>query len=214
MPCPDENTVARLLAGDLPPGELADVELHLDQCPACMELLASLGRAYAPSNPPGQRPAGPPVSGHSESEQATLTAESGLLLAEIALGALHVVWTLAAYPLLGRAVKSVLLVSGGAVPGSNLVAAWSVPSAIGLLATVYVAVWAPGGALLALAAAWLLRRRTPVGRRLCFVHALVSLPSVWLTLPALLVLLQAKRVSAALAPVSGPTLAPPEPPLR
>ncbi|MHB8878970.1 MAG: serine/threonine-protein kinase [Myxococcaceae bacterium] len=44
MSCPDENTLAELAAGTLPPAGLAEAERHLDACPSCRQVLAALLR--------------------------------------------------------------------------------------------------------------------------------------------------------------------------
>lgn len=56
-PCLDDNDVARLLDGALPPAEHTRVEQHLDDCEPCTELVAELARALAPDRaaPPGYR---------------------------------------------------------------------------------------------------------------------------------------------------------------
>jgi len=43
MTCPDENVFAQIQSGGLSPSELADFHLHLDSCPACLELASILG---------------------------------------------------------------------------------------------------------------------------------------------------------------------------
>jgi anti-sigma factor RsiW len=43
--CPDDNTLALLVAGELPDGERAEVERHLGGCAACAQLIAEYARA-------------------------------------------------------------------------------------------------------------------------------------------------------------------------
>jgi hypothetical protein len=53
MTCPDENFFARVQAGVLDAGELAEFHRHLDQCPDCFQLaslLGSLGAQIADPN--------------------------------------------------------------------------------------------------------------------------------------------------------------------
>ncbi|MBN2191260.1 MAG: protein kinase [Polyangiaceae bacterium] len=52
MSCPDENTYARLLAGELPSGQAGEVQKHLDQCASCLDLVAALARLFGPDSPP------------------------------------------------------------------------------------------------------------------------------------------------------------------
>ncbi|MEX1367906.1 MAG: tetratricopeptide repeat protein [Nannocystaceae bacterium] len=58
MSCPDENVLGELARGDLTPNERAQVEAHLDECPACAEVVAELTKIFASSF--GQEPAAEP----------------------------------------------------------------------------------------------------------------------------------------------------------
>ena len=45
--CAGTNTIAALLAGDADPAATAQLEVHLDRCPACRRLVADLGRGLS-----------------------------------------------------------------------------------------------------------------------------------------------------------------------
>ena len=47
MTCASTNTIAALLAGAADPDAAAQLEVHLDQCPACRRLVAELGRGLS-----------------------------------------------------------------------------------------------------------------------------------------------------------------------
>ncbi len=50
MACLDENTFVGLLTGGLPPARAAEVDAHLDTCPACRRMVAEALRAQAPED--------------------------------------------------------------------------------------------------------------------------------------------------------------------
>ena len=50
--CPDDNTLAQLVAGELPERERVDVEHHLGGCAACAQLIAEYARASPRRNVP------------------------------------------------------------------------------------------------------------------------------------------------------------------
>lgn len=54
--CPDDNDLTAMIQGHLPPEEVRRIEIHLDSCPDCMELVASLAEISAP---PDATPAEP-----------------------------------------------------------------------------------------------------------------------------------------------------------
>lgn len=49
MSCPDDETIAGFMDGQLAASVARRIELHVDQCESCTQLLAELGRAYGPS---------------------------------------------------------------------------------------------------------------------------------------------------------------------
>src|SRR5262249_40492899 len=49
--CPDGNRVVAFLNGSLPEQAGAEVEAHLDVCPACQELMALLGKSSMVGSP-------------------------------------------------------------------------------------------------------------------------------------------------------------------
>ncbi|WP_170320033.1 serine/threonine-protein kinase [Polyangium spumosum] len=49
MDCPGENTLNALLGGHLAPEAAAQTEHHVEQCPACQEVLAAVGPSRGPS---------------------------------------------------------------------------------------------------------------------------------------------------------------------
>lgn len=157
MPCPDDDTYAELLQGTLPPERAAELEVHLDGCPACTDLVLELGKVYGPTRPPA--PSLAPVE-----EGAP---RSPLLDLEVGMAVTHLVWGGLTAPLAWRTLLD---------PASPLAA----PSSPFWLLAIggYVLVWAPTGALCAVAAAigLALRRRWAVP--LAGLHAVVSLPSL------------------------------------
>ena len=52
MPCPDENTLLRLVQGQLPADVASTTWMHLDTCAACSATLAELARLATPSSQP------------------------------------------------------------------------------------------------------------------------------------------------------------------
>ncbi|MCA9650612.1 MAG: tetratricopeptide repeat protein [Myxococcales bacterium] len=49
MACPDENLLGELARGDLTPKERTELEAHLDQCPACAQVVSELTKIFASS---------------------------------------------------------------------------------------------------------------------------------------------------------------------
>jgi anti-sigma factor RsiW len=163
MTCPDEDTYARLLQGMLPSDELARLEAHLDGCPACAELLAELGKAYA--NPTSAAP-GPSVS-LAPSAPAPAPDTSSLTRIELFAAVVH----------LALSVKLAWLLMVGL--GQSLLASPTPVITAGLIA--YALLSGPIGAAGALVSAWGLRRELSWGRRAAIAHAVLSLPSLVLT---------------------------------
>jgi hypothetical protein len=110
-------------------------------------------------------------------------------LVEALLAALHLAWTLLAWP----AALAVWLAGPLASLGVAGEHAAGSPAPLALAGAAYVVVWVPAGGALALAAALGLWRRRRWGGRLARVHALLSLPSIVLTPLAAYVLHQLTR---------------------
>jgi anti-sigma factor RsiW len=172
--CPNENAFARLLEGLASDSERAELERHVDRCPACAELLTMLGRAYAPS----------PTTSTWEASTAgeapaalEWTPQARRSLTRIALFAalVHVV----------IGAKLGLLFSEHGVS--------SVADLAGHTVLIYGLVWGPFGAVVALAAATTLARSWRLGRKLAFWHAILSLPSIVLTPLSLCTLYELRR---------------------
>jgi anti-sigma factor RsiW len=187
MTCPDEDTYAGFLQGLLPPERVAAIEQHIDGCPRCAELSAEFGKLYsadgpaANADPPANAPVGvavgvnvirPGQSSPTPTPTPTgLTAPAELTMVEVAMAAIHAAWTIVALPAALRAWMAVASPGGGG----------TTPGRIALAAAAYVIAWSPAGGALALAAALGLWRRRSWARRVRWLHALLSLPSVVLT---------------------------------
>ena len=161
-PCPDEDTYARFLQGILPPAQIADIERHIDTCARCAELGVQFGKLYGAAGPEADAP---PAAGRSA---------GALLLAELAMVAIHAVAAIAVLP------AALRLIATRAAPALTVAAA----------AAAYAAVWVPLGGVLAAIAAWALWRGRRWGGALARAHALTSLPSIVLTPLAAFVLQQ------------------------
>ena len=159
-PCPDEDTYARFLQGILPAEHIADIERHIDTCARCAELGVQFGKLYGAAGPEADAPA---ADGRSA---------GALLLAELAMVAIHVV-----------AAITVL-------PAALRLGATRAASALTVAAAAYAAVWVPLGGVLAALAALALWRGRPWGGALARAHAIASVPSIVLTPLAAFVLQQ------------------------
>jgi len=207
MDCPDEDTYASFLQGLLPPERVAALERHIDVCARCTELSAQFGKLYSDDPPPAS--AAPPtiVTAPASAALPTIVAAPasaaplasdapspariprGVVLVEGLLAALHLAWTLMAWPAALAAwlagPLSSLGMAGERAPGTA--------APLALAGAAYVLVWVPAGGALALAAALGLWRRRRWGGRLARMHALLSLPSIVLTPLAAYVLHQLGR---------------------
>jgi len=176
MDCPDEDTYASFLQGLLPPERVATLERHIDVCPRCTELSAQFGKLYS-DDPPAPTPGIADVTPGAPATAGALRAAPGVALVELLMAAVHVVWTLLAWPAALNAWLAGPLAAVGGAPGATT--ATSAPLA--LAGAAYIVVWVPLGGVLAFAAALGLWRRRDWGRRLARGHALASLPSIVLT---------------------------------
>jgi predicted anti-sigma-YlaC factor YlaD len=166
MTCPDDNVLARLLEGALGQDERPSLELHLDGCSACRELLVQLGRAYT-------RPAEPsstasPVSlavSRRASAHAPPARAARWLAPFVSLAALlELTLALTSADLAARASGAERMLYGAAC------------------------LWAGGSALLAMLAAFGLWQRAAWAASVARTHAWFSLPSLVFTPLALCVL--------------------------
>jgi len=180
MTCPDEDTYARLLQGLLPDSELAALERHLDECPACAELLAELGKAYSGPTAARHLSAGPPPASTPPSQPMRVPPERPTALTRIE-------WFAAVIHGLVTIKLGWLWVAGSAtlVPASAETA----------LVFGYALLCGPAGALLALLSAWSLQQGLSWGRRAAVVHAVLALPSVLLTPLGLYVLVRHRNLA-------------------
>ncbi len=55
-PCPDDDRLTSFVQGAVDADVRAHVERHLDGCPACRELLATLAETFAPASTPSEQP--------------------------------------------------------------------------------------------------------------------------------------------------------------
>jgi anti-sigma factor RsiW len=172
MECPDEDTVAQLLQGLLPADELARLEQHLDECPACTELVAELGKAYEHSAEPLR------VAPIRKPEPSDLTRVELFAVAIHALITAKLGWLIAA----GR------LDIVTAVHPMH-------PSTVALL--VCGAWFGPIGGITAAFGAWALGRRRSWANRAAAIHAALVLPSVVLTPLSIYVLVRLRALRAA-----------------
>jgi hypothetical protein len=161
--CPDEDTFARFVQGILRPEAMADIERHVDGCARCADLAAEFGRLYA--EPAADAPA---IAGG-------LARERRFAPLALALAALIHVAVVLLLPRTSAAARELL------------------PPALAGAYLHYASFWAPVGCGVALAAAFGLTGRQRWGRRLAFIHALLSLPSVVLTPLALFVIDSLRR---------------------
>jgi hypothetical protein len=193
MPCPDEDTYARLLEGRLGDDERHEVELHLDQCGSCSLLLAEIAKVYGASltgdglsstlhertRLPARAPGTEVLTGLSHLQLVAAVLQSVI--------ALKLVWLLAS-------TRGDL---GAALDGG----AWSdVAAGIGRVAFSYGLAWAPLGALLALVSTWALRRGVRWAAGLTAVYAVLSLPSLIFLPLSGYVLLELRRIQARSRP--------------
>lgn len=215
--CPPDDAYSRLLQGLLGPEERSELELHLDRCPNCTELVAELGKIYSPTGVrertldlpargPAARPAGGPrastvtanTAPHAQAPAQSLDASrwrregSRLLFVEAATALVHLVWTLLTLSLLWEPLATLRTgVLGVPADGASMDSGWRVALAC------YLIIWPPVGTLWATVAVVGLARGQRWGRRAAIGHAILSLPSLVLAPLALLALLHGKRPARA-----------------
>lgn len=178
MQCPDDDTYARFLQGLLPADEQRQLEAHLDGCPACMELLTELGRAYAEVH-----------ATHGDRRTVTRTARSsrwasgdarelagievfGLLVHLLVTGKL--LW------LASRDWAAVLFVSP---------LHWFAPGTVGVVCVVTcMLLCGPVGLIAASASCWGTIRGRAWASKAAGMHALLAVPTVLLSPLAIYVL--------------------------
>jgi hypothetical protein len=161
VPCPDDNLFGRLLEGRLTEAQRAPLERHVDECAACTELLAELGKVYAQKAGGTRRPSLAPRVASAPRGRNLWSVELVLGLVQLALaGRLGATW------LAARETGDTIALPLGTLPG------W-------ILA--YGIVWGAVGGVLALSATWGLRRGRGWALRVARLHAWITLPSVILT---------------------------------
>jgi tetratricopeptide (TPR) repeat protein/predicted Ser/Thr protein kinase len=131
MGCPGENTLSAFLGGHLAPEMTARTEQHVDECPACQELLAVAGRTMGASRRSGSSREGIAHSQDEASTTAEVQASSAdaplqpgssvsryIVLSRVGAGGMGVVY--AAYdPELNRRIALKLLRAEGHGEGSE-----------------------------------------------------------------------------------------------
>jgi hypothetical protein len=202
MSCPDEDTFARLQAGLLSHAESANVHLHLDSCPACLELAGILGSIRdSTSGPNGAEAdfekrvqAGPlRKTDHSNASVATGLLRSkanDCVLAQGALTLAHGYFAIAMVPIFWQ----------GLTAEAESASILSQLGSMRLVVSTYVVVWGLAGFLWALlgCAGLLTTRRwtyTAVAG-----YALLSIPSILLAPLAGCVLVALRRQEVARPP--------------
>jgi hypothetical protein len=97
MNCPGEDVIAAFMQGTLAPIERSRMERHLDVCPACTALLASLGQVFGQDRAETQRPSRVIDAAHGARTLAVLV---------VAMAVLHTWAAALAAPLFVRAVRA------------------------------------------------------------------------------------------------------------
>lgn len=197
MHCPDESTIAAFMQGGLGADQVATIELHLDRCPECAALLASLGRVYGPNasaelpsrvpsryqdaassdapSPPTTNPVRPPASATS-ARGAALRVRSIALLGTLWIA--HAAGSLWLLSCLARSLQRHSLLEPTRLEhhlGAEM-ATW--PSGF---FTGYLLIWFPVGLVWTVVNAHGLLRCTGWSRRATLAYAILSLPSGLLT---------------------------------
>jgi hypothetical protein len=106
MNCPGEDVIAAFMQGTLAPIERSRMERHLDVCPACTALLASIGQVFGQDRPRSvgrQRPAAFETVGAPSSID---TVRGMLAVVVVAIAVLHTWAALLAAPFFARAVRA------------------------------------------------------------------------------------------------------------
>ena len=119
MGCPGENTLNALLGGHLAPEMAARAERHVDDCPACQELLAAVGRTLSASRTSGSAQAGDTRTASADAPlQPGSAVRRYIVLSRVGAGGMGVVY--AAYdPELNRRVALKVLRAAGHGGGSE-----------------------------------------------------------------------------------------------
>lgn len=211
MNCPSENDYAEMVQGLLSEQKRVALERHVDSCPRCTDLMAELGRMFAPSLTPGalRSRSLPPeaiphpaevvlaVSVPKESHRAptslpsALIAQRRLATLEVVLAVVHLCWFALSTPLLLRLLSAL---SRGQTPWNDG-SSPTLSSVLIALVLIYVVIWAPLGALWSGIAALGVSRQRPWARTAVAIQAWVSMPSLVLIPLGWLALRELQRAS-------------------